>query len=154
MNRYEEARRGGLYLGAGIVGSIIGNIFYAFWFSTNVGIGPAPVPAFLSLAFVAVAAVFCWNSRQMLERLAWIAFAGYQAMNAFAAIADITINRAVSGFLLFAWAALWMAAGLRPIMPRRIVIAGSVFLVMVLLSASARYYGDDLLGRHTVMRPR
>jgi hypothetical protein len=59
MDKYEEARRGSLYLGAGILGSIIGNVLYAFWFSTTLGIGSATVsPPFLSFALLVGASVF------------------------------------------------------------------------------------------------
>src|SRR5262245_41313557 len=82
LNKVERFRRNGVYLGAVILTSVVGNVIYGFAFATSaITVGGMSLP--IDVMFVLVGATIAWRMTEQLARIGWAVFAlhyGIQAL--------------------------------------------------------------------------
>ncbi|HET9385469.1 MAG TPA: hypothetical protein VFO67_09995 [Gemmatimonadales bacterium] len=87
-----------------------------------------------------------------LARAAFLMLAIEQAILAYGALSGTASNHLLVGIPMVLFAALLTLLGIRHTTPRRAaLIAPSAFVAMFLFSWGARYYGDVLMGRVSVV---
>jgi hypothetical protein len=151
MNKDEETRRAGLYIGSGLLGVIAANVLYGAAHGTTVEFGFDTRALTLNIVFALLGGTFAWRWTDILGRLAFVAFAVDQAMMGYAAATGARVSSTATTALVTAFAALLTASGARRSTRRRYFIAGGLFIAMLLASVGARYYADVLLSNHSVM---
>jgi hypothetical protein len=154
IDKTEELRRGGLYLGPVILGSVVANSVYRVACEArSFTIVSGEQPSVLNLPFLVLSVFLAWRVPEPVGRLAFVVMAVQQALLSYAAISTAAPNRVVVGALWVVFAALITASGARFGRKQRVVIASTVFVAMFLFSWGARYYADVVLGRRSVLRP-
>jgi hypothetical protein len=152
VNRVDEIRRAGLYLGPVILGSVVGNGLYGVACGSRSFVaGTSAQPLALTFAFVIGAVILAWRFKEPLARVAMLIFAVHHGLLTYASISGAGLNSVTMTVLIAVFAALLTASGARDGTARRFVIAGSGFVAMVVFSFGARYYADVLLGNHSVL---
>jgi hypothetical protein len=151
--RTESLRRGALYLGPALLGSVVANSVY------RVCEGNAPALVAGMLQSVLLNVPFCIGSvylalkvHDKLARAAFFLLAIEQAILAYGALSGTASNHLLVGIPMVLVAALLTLLGVRHTTRRRAaLIAPAAFVAMLLLSWGGRYYGDVLMGRVSVV---
>lgn len=87
VDKVEEVRRAGLYLGPVILGSVVGNGLYGVACgSRSFVVGTSAQPLALTFAFVIGAAILAWRFKELLGRVAMLVFAVHHGILAYASI--------------------------------------------------------------------
>jgi hypothetical protein len=147
----EDIRRIGIYLGPVFLASIAGNAVYGVVFRTT-AINVGGMPLLMNLLFTLAGAVIAWRMTDALGRIAWAVFALHHGVQTLAAIWGTRIGTLWSLGLIGLFAVLATASGARNASHRAVLMAICIFVVATGAVFGARYYADELLGNHSVIR--
>ena len=152
VDKVDQLRRGGLYLGPVILGSMAGNGFYgAACGGQRFVMGVSADPLVLRVAFVIGGVILACRMKEPIGRVALLVFAVHQGILAYASVSGVGLNLVAMTTLFTAFAVMVTASGARDGPTHRFVIAGGAFVAMFVFSMSARYYADVLLDNHSVL---
>jgi hypothetical protein len=147
----ENVRRVGVYVGPAILASVVANAAYGLLFgTTTINIGG--LPFFMNVVFAVMGGVIAWGMTDRLGRIGWMVFALHHGIQALAAFWRFRIGGGWSLGLITLFALLATGSGARNASRRTLFVAGSVFVVASIAVFCARYYADELLGNHSVIR--
>jgi hypothetical protein len=147
----EAMRQAGIYLGSVILASVVGNAVYGAAFGTT-AINVGGMPPFMSAMFAVGGGAIAWSLTDRLGRIAWSVFSCHHGIQLLAAAWGTRMGSIWSLGLITLFAALVTRSGARNAPRRTLFIAGSVFVVATTAVFCARYYADELLGSHSVIR--
>jgi O-antigen ligase len=149
--KVEAVRLVGIYLGPVILGSVIGNAIYGFAFNTR-AINIEGVPVFIDVLFFIAGALIAWQMREPLGRSAWAVFALHHGLQALMAPLATRMRGLWSLCLTVLFAVLVTGSGARSASRRTLALAAAISVIVVVAAFGARYYADELLGNHSVIR--
>src|SRR5262245_20818376 len=154
IDKFEEIRRAGLYLGPILLAAVAANSIYRVacegrGFTLD---SPTMHGMLWNVMFLAGSAYMAWRLRESFGRAAFAALAIQQALLIAATVALLSLNRLVIGSLSVVFAVLFTISGSRYGRPRRFVPAIAVFVSMFALSWVARSYANRVIGGHSVFR--
>ncbi len=147
----ETFRRNGVYLGPVILASVVGNAVYGFAFATTaINVGEMSLPIDVIIAIVGAATA--WRMTEQLGRMGWAVFALHHGIQALLVLFDGRMSSLWSAGLITLFAGLITASGARDASRRMLLLAGGVFVAACVAAFGARYYADELLGKHSVIQ--
>jgi hypothetical protein len=147
----DAIRRFGMYFGPVILASIAGNALYGFALggpAINIG----SMPLFLHVMFACTGVFIAWRLSEPLGRIAWVVFALHQEIAAVLAFRGARMVPLWSLLLSGLFAGLVTASGVRNTSRRVLLISVGIFLAASVAVFGLRYYSDELLGNHSVLR--
>ena len=147
----EDVRRVGIYLGPVILASVVGNGVYGAVFGRS-AVNLGGMPLFMNLMFALAGAFIAWRMKDTLGRIAWAVFAMHHGIQTLMALWGTRIASLWSVGLISLFAVFANGSGARSASHRTLLIAGGIFVVGIVAVFAARYYADELLGNHSVIR--
>lgn len=90
--------------------------------------------------------------REPLGRSAWAVFALHHGLQALMAPLATRMSGLWSLFLTVLFAVLVTGSGARTASRRTLALAAGISVIVVVAVFAARYYADELLGNHSVIR--
>ena len=145
--RERELSRAGAIIGPAIVGSVVGNAFYAVSYGSGVP-SYSTQPDLLHVLGLIASVVAFWKLRDRLSKLSWAVFGLFNAMILLAS------GRAPSSVLALGYllcGTMLTISGFRAMARFGALTAATTFTVVAALAFGGRYYADALLGRHSVL---
>jgi hypothetical protein len=149
--KVEAVRQVGIYFGPVILASVIGNAIYGLAFNTR-AINIGGMPLFINVMFFIAGALLAWQMREPLGRIAWAVFALHHGLQALMAPLGARMGSLGSLWLTVLFAILVTGSGARTASRRTLVLAAAISVLVVVAVFAARYYADELLGNHSVIR--
>jgi hypothetical protein len=147
----EDIRRIGIYVGPLILAPIAGNAVYGVVFRTTAS-NMGGLPPLMDVVFALIGAVIAWRMTDVFGRIAWAVFAFHYGVQALTTIWGARISTLWSLGLIGLFAAQATTSGARNASHRAVLMAVGIFLVAAVAVFAARYYADELLGSHSVIR--
>lgn len=147
----EDIRRIGIYIGPVILASVVGNAIYGAVFGTT-AVNINGMPLFMTLTFAIVGAFIALQMADTLGRIAWAVFTLHHGIQTLMALGGTRIGSLWSLGLISAFAVFATGSGARRASHRTLLKAGGVFVFAVAIVFAARYYADELVGNHSVIR--
>lgn len=130
---------------------MIGDAIYGFASNTR-AINVGGMPLFINLMFFIAGALIAWQMRELLGRSAWTVFALHHGLQALMAPFGTQMSSLWSLCLTVLFAVLVTGSGARTASRRTLALAAAISVVVVVAVFAARYYADELLGNHSVIR--
>ena len=149
--KVEAVREVGIYFGPVILASVIGNAMYGFGFNTR-AINTGGMPLFINVMFFIVGALIAWQMREPLGRIGWAVFALHHGLQASMAALGVRMGSLPSLCLTVMFAVFVTGSGARTAPRRTLVLTATISVLMMVAVFAARYYADELLGNHSVIR--
>ena len=155
IDKADEIRKAGLYVGPLILGSIMANgVYHLICEGTSFSINSGTIESvFWNVPFLVGAAYLAWRLREPFGRIAVVVVGIQQALLIWAEVGRVSADRMVVGALGLAFGVLFTLSGLRYRQRQSILKACGVFVAMFVFSWVTRNYADSLIGRDSVLRP-
>lgn len=135
-----------------ILASVIGNAVYGIAFGTS-AIDVGGMPRFMNAMFAVAGVAIAWRMTDTLGRIAWSVFVLHHSMKLLtAAMWGSRMGSLWTCGSMTLFAVLATGSGARNASRRALLVAGSVFVLATFAVFCARYYADQLLGNHSVVR--
>ena len=150
-DKVEDVRQIGIYVGPVILASVVGNAIYGVVFATT-AINLGGMPFFMNLIFAIAGGAIVWRMTEPFGRIAWAVFLIHYGIQALLAVVGTQMGSLWSLGLITLFASLVTASGARDASRRTLFLAVWIFVVAVVAVVGARYYADELLGNHSVIR--
>jgi hypothetical protein len=110
------------------------------------------MPVFIDVMFFIAGALIAWQIREPLGRSAWAVFALHHGLQALMAPLATQMSGLWSLCLTVLFAVLVTGSGARSASRRTLALTAAIFVIVVVAVFAARYYADELLGNHSVIR--
>ena len=151
LSKVDKLRRNGVYLGPVILASVVGNAVYGFVFATTViNVGGMSLP--IDVMFAIVGTALAWSMSEQLGRIGWAVFALHYGIQALLLPFEGRMSSLWSLGLITLFAGLVTASGARDASRRTLLLAGGIFVATCVAVFVSRYYADELLGKHSLIR--